>query len=352
MTNNNICSDPAYLNAINQRERFALLNNPPTRYDNLAINPYETIDPSTLQPFTQNQLDMRRKVEILKYTSNRMSTQTNSLTKSQKYSQLVKGSFQQRTYSRQYLSDLSNGIFDQCDIRPTPSTSCDVPGPAIQLYEDINVPVYNLMNDVNTNSRGIINAPEPPFIWNYTQNKNIPLDISFVTITSLYFLNTINTNDIFTLSVPLSATIHANTINNALKTAQTDISFSITDAQINVLYSYSSVQLQTIPTMPIDISSIHISIDLSNNNSFTANVYLGEIVIDNLFLYIQKGYIYDIQLHVDWTYTAYNNYENYLYAPTVMFYVNPTILSPQINCSIDPSNNISSQLLITSLNSS
>ena len=54
-----------------------------------VISPY--IDPLTNQStnITEQQLNMRRKAEILKYSSNRMPTQTNSLTKKQKWSQLV-----------------------------------------------------------------------------------------------------------------------------------------------------------------------------------------------------------------------------------------------------------------------
>ena len=84
---NNICTNPAYINSLDQKKRFQLFNIPPVRYNNLTVNPYLSINPSTGVPFTKFDLDMRRKVEILKYASTRMSTQTNSLTKAQKFTQ-------------------------------------------------------------------------------------------------------------------------------------------------------------------------------------------------------------------------------------------------------------------------
>ena len=346
MSNNNIisvCNDPAYINAINQRRRFALLNIPPARYDNLAINPYTIINPTTNQPFTKYQIDMRRKVEILKYSSNKMSTRTNSLTKAEKYAQLVNGSLQKRTYSRQYLTDISNGNVDMsCNNLPTPSTSCNVPGPAILLYEDENVPLYNFTNDVNTASFGIINAPAPPDSFNYTQTNNIPLNNTFMTITSLYILNTNYDSDIFTISIPLSAKITAETTVTHPPYPISDMSFSIISAKVNVLYSYSNVPQNAV--IPITNSPVNIVIDLSNATTnhqyFTANIYFGELVIDQLSLYTQKGHIYDIQLHVNWTYNLDPNYRSYFNNPEITLYANPTSdsVENQINCVLTPSN--------------
>jgi hypothetical protein len=73
---NNVCNDTAYLNSINQKSRFQLLNIPPVRYDNLSKNPYVIVNPSTGKYYTKDELDMRRKAEILKYSSNLMSTET------------------------------------------------------------------------------------------------------------------------------------------------------------------------------------------------------------------------------------------------------------------------------------
>jgi hypothetical protein len=67
-----VCSNTAYLNSINQKTRFQIFNIPANRYNNLANNPYQTLNPNTGQNYTKYEVDMRRKAEILKYNSNRM----------------------------------------------------------------------------------------------------------------------------------------------------------------------------------------------------------------------------------------------------------------------------------------
>jgi hypothetical protein len=344
-TNNKICSDPAYLNAIDQKLRMAFLNIPPPRYDNLAKNPYTMIDLSTNQYYTQYQLDMRRKIEILKYSSVRMSTQTNGLTKSQKYAQLVNGTYQQRTYPKSYLNkiieDISNGIpVLPCIEPPTSSTACDIPGPVIQLVEDNNVPLYNL---INTASYGIINEEITGDIWNYTKLQNIPLiDAKFVTVTSLYIIKTNFNTDVFSLSIPISANISAKTINNISYNYQSDFSFSIVNAQANILYSYSDVTLKEKPVYTLNSYSIpSIPIDLSINmildTSFNINVYLGELSIDNIHLYTQTGYIYDIQLQLDYLIVTEKNFESVFQDPNIVLIANST-------------NSLGDTFMITSIN--
>ena len=62
-----------------QINRRALLNVPPPRYT--PVCPYPQ--------YTQFQLDMRRKAEILKYRANASNLKTNNFTKAEKYSMLV-----------------------------------------------------------------------------------------------------------------------------------------------------------------------------------------------------------------------------------------------------------------------
>jgi hypothetical protein len=67
------------------RRNIQLNNVPPPRYDNLLTSPNLPQNGG----FTQQQLDMRRKAEILTYNSNR-TLKVNSLTKTQKFSLLSK----------------------------------------------------------------------------------------------------------------------------------------------------------------------------------------------------------------------------------------------------------------------
>jgi hypothetical protein len=75
---------------------------------------------------------MRRKAEILKYNSTKSSSQTNSLTRKQQWSQIVKGNY-------------TPCPVDTINI-PVSTTASDIPGPPMYLYEDSNVLLYNYTN--------------------------------------------------------------------------------------------------------------------------------------------------------------------------------------------------------------
>jgi hypothetical protein len=71
-------------NICQQKTKRTYFSNPLPRIDNLSRSPY-------IMGYTKDQLDMRRKAEILKYNNNSSSTKTNNLTKAEKWSQLTKG---------------------------------------------------------------------------------------------------------------------------------------------------------------------------------------------------------------------------------------------------------------------
>lgn len=124
------------------RRQAQLTNVPPLRYDNLAVSPYLAENGG----YTKTQLDMRRKAEILTYNSNR-NLQTNGLTKSQKYSIIMKSS---TTTTPVYKSQCFSNETGQFIM--TPSSSCDVPGNVIQLFNDQTIPLYNFTLGNNTKS--------------------------------------------------------------------------------------------------------------------------------------------------------------------------------------------------------
>jgi hypothetical protein len=113
------------------RRNTQLNNIPPQRYDNLLTSPYLPQNGG----FTKPQLDMRRKAEILTYNSNRM-LKVNSLTKSQKFSMIAKNPIRSIPVNKNCFTN-ENGQFIL-----TPSSSCDVPGTTIQLYNDQTIPLY------------------------------------------------------------------------------------------------------------------------------------------------------------------------------------------------------------------
>jgi hypothetical protein len=114
------------------RKKGLLFNVPPTRYT--PISPYE-LNPA----ITQYELDMRRKVEILKYKKNTVG----ALSKKQQFVQAIKGAAQRRNYSQTQIAEMQMGGNNEISCPPTISTSAGVPGPAFYLSLDANVPLYN-----------------------------------------------------------------------------------------------------------------------------------------------------------------------------------------------------------------
>ena len=125
MTDNTVCT------TVQNLRRSLVFNVPGTRYT--PINPYSL-------GYTQAQLDMRRKAEILQYNKNANGKSS----KKEKYVTAVKGSLQRRTFSNYYLKAVQTGDEQLCPsdiLIPTLTTASDVPGPAMYLNYDPTVPL-------------------------------------------------------------------------------------------------------------------------------------------------------------------------------------------------------------------
>lgn len=124
------------------------INHVPGPRNELQASPYE-------QGFTQTQLDMRRKVEILEYKASRQNTKTNSFTRSQKWAQFIRnGSGVSQTVLNQIASGESP-VIEICPndkFIPKPTYYSNVPGPIIDLVYDPNVPLYKFQE--NTEALG------------------------------------------------------------------------------------------------------------------------------------------------------------------------------------------------------
>ena len=298
---------------------------------------------------------MRRKVEILKYDSNRMSTQTNSLTKANKYVQAVSGSLQRRTYSQIYLQQNldASGVLKSCPPVQTPSSACDVPGPTIFLYEDDNVPLYNYGTNA-ADAYGIENQPGNPypFYWNYTGYSNVanPYSTSstnYSTFTNIYIVYTDTPSYTFSIQTPISFDITGQ-LQSGIIQNYTDVSaairISINSISVNVKYSYTNVTLANPPTILYEHGKTGVPIDMgvtltNTSRVFNASVYLGVLEINNIQLPTQRGYIYDIQANINYQilYPS-SNYADYCDPPTITSYLdislNQVYPQTEVNCSV------------------
>ena len=340
-----VCNNQGYLNSLEQRRRFQLFNIPPNRYDNLANNPYKYVigpdgKPTTQLVYTQFDLDMRRKAEILKYSSNRMSTQTNNITKAQLYAQAVNGSYQKRTYSKGFLdANAQNGVIPACPIVKTPSSSSGVPG-NIPLYDDPSVPLYNFVNDTTT-PYGIINQETIPYTtpWRYENTNNIiQSDSTPKTIFTLYMMNITSPTYTFSFSTPITVQFSGSLLPSI--TTSSDCSFiihiAVVPAIVNVLYSYSSMTLSPPPSISFQYNS-SVQVDISNNTPFfNGTCFFDIITVSNIVLPVALGYIYDVQLAVSCNTIANDTYLTKYQTPYITTIMNATIpINPiHTNCTI------------------
>lgn len=225
-----------------QRKLKMLYHVPPTRFNALAQSPYVNTEN------TQQELDMRRKAEILKYNGSQKGNFVNSTTRTQRFSQIARGfSPNQR----------AQAIQTRCETIPTLSTRSGVPGPAMLLQLRPEVPLYNYA----TNNRAYaeqVNEDETP--WRFYVNA-LPAALdsgTTYTIGTLEIFRRIpNARTSYTLTVPYDGD-------------------NTGTALLQVTYGGSVVQ------------PLHTATQFTNQN----------VVFTNIDLITNAGYFYELQLTV------------------------------------------------------
>jgi len=310
-----------------QRRRRMLYTLPPARID--IVSPYPT--------YTQQQLDMRRKAEILKYSANSTNTKTNNLTKAQKWVQLVSGQNQLSSYTTiitstydknnssfgnpVYITDVSKVTIVDCssdNMIPTPTSSSGIPGPIMYLVRDLTIPLYNYTTNIDSYSQ--LPTVQLTQQWETIINN----DISFIkdlssTLFSLYILPTISQPSYtYSFSTPIGMYVSGTNIssNSGINLPYPiniqDISFTINTITAKVYYNGSLVSITPNISYQLNNSSLlspTMSFDISFNaqstsDSYSAFLYIGILTVSNILLYTQPGYVYDIDLIYDMTFTT------------------------------------------------
>lgn len=304
------------LNAICAQRRLKMLfPTPPIRYD--PTSPYPN--------FTQSQLDMRRKAEILQYAGNKTNTKTNSITKAQRYAQIISGKYQSKSYVTVY--DLSYSIRDNnyyynripadinCpadDMLPTPTSSSGVPGPIINLVRDTSVPLYNYAT--NNISYSIINN-ENVDQWRIYSDDD--LFVNNDTDTHLLYSSNDNPNinsptHSFDIQIPFSIYIKGYNNTNSVVSLDGSMSLAITSISTTVYYNSTLLPYST-PTYSFsDASSITIR-NISNiqpGSYYSATVHSGFLTISNIQV-LTEPFVYDVKIKVVMT-PNYGINTNYL----------------------------------------
>jgi len=343
----NVCNNISYLNSVNQKKRFQLFNIPNVRYNNLdeERNPYLKIDPNTNKPYTKFDIDMKRKVEILKYSSNRMSTQTNNLTRAQKYAQAISGSYQQRTFSREFIEkNTENNVLTICPtgtIITTSTTASDVPGTPIMLYDNPTVPLYNLINKTNT-PYAIINQQLNPYPlgFNYINKTDISNNDSnnnkiYEIISTLYFFNVGSMKYNLSFTIPIFIKFSGTNLYEKPLSSKNSFKIKLNSISLEILYSYSSLPIIS------NYTSLNkeITVDISDNTiPFSGMCYFDTVTFNNIILQSKLGYIYDFKLNINYNIIKDNIYTLNYDTPIINTYFNriSSIISLPINCIISP----------------
>ena len=268
----------------NQRRKMQLLNIPPTRYT--PISPYPT--------FTQFQLNMRRKVEILKYSASNTNSKTNNFTKSERWKQLVSGNYQRRTipqYDIMQATDNNNVIDCSAnDSIPLPTSSSGVPGPTVYLYEDPTVPLYNY-NVVRSYS---ILDEKNDQKWNTNPYNNIICSSGNETLITLLGIRSYIDKHVYSFNLQMSTGIYVSGNVNS-SGYSTPLTFSISNINCNIYYNDNLVLSPTIPYSGLSNLSVNIG-NSTINQQFNASLHVGNITIDNFTLPTNANMVYDIKL--------------------------------------------------------
>lgn len=281
-----------------QRLLIQLYNIPPNRIT--PENPYLS------GRFTKHQLDMRRKTEILKYSANKSSTQTNNLTKKERYALFARGGMVRA--GANVVTDAVNCSLD--DTIPTPTSSCDVPGPVTYLMYDSTVPLYNYSGFNTRPYSEIAQGYSNP--WQFVILPNILVfDNGTSVIHYLIINNTISkTAYEYTVTVPVGITIAGivPAYNATTPAFFGTVKVSLIDAILKVYFNKNNLvkNMNASSLTNFDVS-LNIPENLTSSpKPFSMTQFIGNITFANLNLYTTPSYVYTFMLNANLTMTPNN----------------------------------------------
>ncbi len=312
-----------------QRRRQQILSYP--------LNRLEISSPYANTSYTQTQLNMKRKAQILKYQTKDKNQITNSenwvLLNKQTNSKTIFTNKMIESFFHKDINTYINYItppyvdYTTCPNSNTiviqQSNKSDVPGPIIDLYDDPNVPLY-MYNDSRV--FGIEESDEVVHM-NYIYNSNYYIPDNILTDLYIHYVLANSkelTTEKFDVSLPISLYFNATVKPYATSGIGNGSHINISDSS-NILISLQSVSFRivyndtTINTGET-VSFSHLtekeySFDISftkmsDTDSFTAIKYIGTIDISNINITTLPGFIYDMKVLVKYTYTLPSEFTN------------------------------------------
>ena len=294
MSNTDVC------NLLSQRRARLQLIGPPIRYN--PVSPYPG--------FTPNQLDMRRKAEILQY--NKSSSKGNKLTKAQKFTGIMNNN--KNTLGQPTCIYGPDNLY-----KPTPTTSSDVPGPRIMLEYNPNIPLYNYATGAD-NYSDLVDAVSKKWSTYSAPDILTPSGINTQTA-NLVIENVDEYSSILTLSTPIGIYVSGTPSVTPINDASGNI--SIYNVVLSVYYNDTIISIPTptitLDNLPVTNQYVHFA---ATQSVFSGTIYIGNLNISNIVLPTQTGYVYDLRLtfnltgasnniHTTFSKGVYTNISNY-----------------------------------------
>lgn len=294
-----------------QRQKKQLMFNPIVRLE--IESPYNGL-------YTQEQLNMRRKAEILEYKRDDFKTKQN--TQKEDFVEIVNGKqsdpYLQKIFYNLGETTIGKIILDtyvylpikeyNCEvdiITQTPSTNAGVPGNSI-IIKDPSIPLYNYKQQRN------YGIQEPLYNYNlYVQSdRNIFTNPGVNTeILNFYTVNAIGrSTEVTELSIPIAWYISGKlksvaefSGDNNFLSIRPPLNQVINISQINYSLKFNNDVIQngtfSIPMstdISFDISFVNIS---ETNNEFVLQYYIGNITIDDIILNSTSDFVYDLEIN-------------------------------------------------------
>lgn len=294
---------------LQQRTAFLQMMVPPVRFNGVA-NPYLNTN------YTTSQLDMRRKAEILQYNKN--STQTNKLTKAQRFTKAI---------GRTATTTCANDLYI-----PSLSSSSGVPGPVVTLQYDPTVPLYNYAQ--NTASLGLINT-EDTSKWIDSTKDNIVSYDSIETVLLDLAINKIETSTVtFSINSPIGIYVDGTATGTSIVG---DISLNSVEVSVyynDLNYLLTSPIAPTIATLT-DLKSKTVRYSVTSPSAsvakqFSGVKYIGNLNITNLTLPTMNGYVYKVKVKFKLTSSKTGTYSSF--NTRVYMNVSTTATNSLVNC--------------------
>jgi hypothetical protein len=290
------------LSCTNQRKQrsrffFHLAGDASSRYNLVSPYIYETSLGNKLV-YSQEDLNMRRKVEVLKY-----STKDYNKLKTQNYSYLAKKNTKTRPCPAKNIE--------------TPSSSCDVPGPVIQLFENPDIPLYNykdtsrqftVQNKSFDNYKRIFDTFP---IYNIISKNN-----TYVNLMDIIILNPDNNQFRFDFSIPISLEYSANFngISSIYDVHSSQI--AIFSSVLDIMYSDTIISSNNINyrtsggglDSDIVFSTKSVSFDFAESTIGEVKVrqYIGNLILKNVTIQTVTQYVYTLFIKTNTNYAEYS----------------------------------------------